>query len=349
MLIFTNRSLTNKDDESAFGRDFITGSEQLGFATASRDPNGGWRVSQIHSQATDSEAMSGLLPLFSGAQPLLIYLHGNNNSPAKCFERCDELERLYKLPVVAFSWASEGFMPDGNPLPGLSGNSPIGEPDLDGVTAANRSEGPIQTKIRRYRQAKTNAQDSVDAVARFLRLLATARLSANRQPFTIAAHSLGAHLLQYSMELSTATEAVGTAQNVALLAACVRASGHKEWLAKLRVKGQVFVTFNQADLVLFGARIADGNQIKLGAEPGTDLLQSKAVRYISFSHAQVEPGGHHYFVNDRMPAKALKLFTRIFSGEADIQAGEFPRKIYPVGCDDDGLTCYMAAPDREPG
>jgi hypothetical protein len=349
MLIFTNRSLKNQNDESAFGRDFVTGSDQLGFATATRNPNGDWRVNQVHSQASDSDAMSALLPLFTGEQPLLVYLHGNNYSPSKCFERCAKLEQLYKLPVIAFSWASEGFLPDGSPLPGLTGNPAIGQSDLGDVTVANRSEGSIQTKIRTYHQAKTNAQDSVDAVARFLRLLATARLSANRQVFTIAAHSLGAHLLQYSMEVPTATEAVGTAQNVALLAACVRASGHKEWLARLRVKGQVFVTFNQDDLVLFGARIADGNQIKLGAEPGADLLQSKSVRYISFSHAEVEFGGHHYFVNDRMPAKAQKLFTRIFRSEPDIQAGEFPRKVYPVGCDADGLTCYMAAPDREPG
>lgn len=45
-----------------------------------------------------------------------------------------------------------------------------------------------------------------------------------------------------------------------------------------------------------------------------------------------------------MPKKTKALFTRIFSSSRDIAPDAYPRQVYPVGCDADGLTCYMAVP-----
>ncbi|WP_457337563.1 alpha/beta hydrolase [Rhizobacter sp. P5_C2] len=345
MLIFTNRVVNMAGDESAFGRSFEPAGTHLGFASVSGLAQGGaWTVSNANNDASDVDALNALLPLFSGARKVLVYLHGNNNTPAACFERCAKLEALYGFETIGFSWASEGFLSDGSELPGVEGGNAGDETDLAKVKASNRTEGAIQRKIRRYRQAKTNAQESVDALARFLRLLGTARLHANIQPFTLAAHSLGAHFLQYTLDVPGAGESMGTAHNVALVAACVRAAGHRDWLDKMRPKGQVFVTYNKGDSVLFGAYIADGSQFKLGTDPGPELLQSRAVRYVSFSNASVGFGGHGYFVLDKMPKKALRLFTRIFGSQRDIEIDEYPRQVYPVGCDEDGLTCYMAKP-----
>lgn len=347
MLVFTNRMLSGNTDESAFGRSFVPGSGRLALATVERAGQGasaGWNVSQADDDVDDADALHALLPLFQGARRLLVYLHGNNNTPAACFERCSRLRSLYDLEVVGFSWASEGYLPDGSELPSLAIGPPGDERDLGRVSAANRTEPAVQRKIRRYHQAKTNAQDSVDALARFLRMLGTARLYANAHPFSIAAHSLGAHLLQYGLEVPGAGESVATAHNVALLAPCTRASGHRDWLERIRPKGQVFVTYNRGDSVLFGASIADGGQSKLGTDPTAELLQSASVRYVCFTNAKVGLGGHAYFALDDMPKKSLKLFGRIVGSARDLQPGEHPTRIYPVGCDADGLTCYMALP-----
>jgi len=217
---------------------------------------------------------------------------------------------------------------------------------LKSVKPSNRTEGKIQRTIRRYHQAKTNAMDSVDALARFLRLAATARLYANRQPATVSAHSLGAHFLQYSLEIVGSMESLSAAQNVVLLAPCTRAAGHKEWLSKVHPKGQVFVTFNAEDAVLFGAFVADGSQMKLGVEPGSDLLDSRAVRYVSFTRAAMTFGGHRYFVAEsgqKLQKRALKLFGRMFRSLPDFELSEHPNDVY-LSCDADRLTCYMAAP-----
>jgi len=345
MLIFTNRTMSGSSNESAFGTSFNQGSERLGLASVKKAGGGSWAVSDADDDVDDADSMRALLPRFQGSRPVLVYLHGNNNTPAKCFERCAKLESLYNVEVIGFSWPSEGYLPDGNALPGVDGAIRDGdENDLGGVTQKNRTKSGIQSKIWRYHQAKTNAQHSVDALARFFRMLGAARLYANLQPFTLAAHSLGAHFLQYSLDVSGAGEAVATAQNVALLAPCVRAGGHRDWLSSVRPKGQVFVTYNKGDTVLAGARIADGNQVKLGAEPSGDLLRAPYVRYISFTNGEVGAWGHGYFVNSGMPKKMKKLFGRVFSSERDLQGDEYPRQVYLVGCDEDGLTCYMGAP-----
>lgn len=344
MLVFTNRDVSGPADASAFQRSFTPGGQRIAVASVARDTSNRWALSRIDSDVTDRDAPDLLLPLFGGTRPVLVYLHGNSNTPATCFSRCAALEAEYGVEVVGFSWASEGFQCDGSPLPMLAApDLPPEELELAGVKPSGRADGPGQQLARRYRQSKMNAQDSVEALAKFLRMVATARLISNAQPFTLAAHSLGAHLLQYTLELPGASEAIGTAQNVVLLAPCVRADGHKGWVHQLRPKGRTYVTFNKADHVLFGACVADGRkQGKLGADPGAELLHGPGFRYISFSNAQTGAGGHRYFV-EGLTGESRRLFGRLFRSEADLQPGEPERKVYPAGAE--GAVGYMALPD----
>jgi hypothetical protein len=346
MLVFTNRDVDTGAGASAFQRSFAPGGHRVGVAAASRDGAGKWQLSGIDDDVTERDALDLLLPLFRGARPVLVFVHGNGNTPQQDFTRCLQLEAEYNAEVVGFSWPSEGFLADGSALPRLQGgDAPVEEMDLASVKPQTRGGADAQQIVRRYHQAKTNAQDSVDALALFLRLVATARLISNAQPYTLAAHSLGGHLLQYTLEVSGASESVGTAQNVVLLAPCVRADGHTGWLHQLRPKGRTYVTFNKGDNVLFGALVADGGkQQKLGADPGMAILHGPGFRYISFSNAQAGLGGHRYFL-DGLTTESRRLFSRLFRSEADLQQGEPDRKIYPVGCEPDGSIGYMALPD----
>lgn len=352
MLVFTNRDIQDATNATAFTRRFQPGADTIGCAAVARQ-GAGFALHSLQATMSDADAVQRLVPLFQGSKPVLVYLHGNGNTPSACFERCARLAEIYDVELVGFSWPSEGYLSSGDDLPNLSPPEPS-EPDQDdesslaGISASNRKEGWAARKIRRYRQAKLNAQDSVDALARFLRLVATARLYANQQRLSIAVHSLGCHFLQYAIETESASESLAAAHNIALLAACCRAAGHETWVRKLAPKGRVFITYNQGDSVLFGAYIADGGQTKLGVEPGVRLVDPR-VRYVSFTNAPVGLGGHRYFVRDAgkdVPKAARKLFSRMFRSERDIQddQGEPARKVYPVGCDADGSTCYMGPP-----
>jgi hypothetical protein len=354
MLIFTNRKTQTAADPSAFTRQFQPGSEALALASVLRQGTG-FGLTGLQAQLKDDDAMQALVPVFQGTKPVLVYLHGNNNSPTACFERCARLAEVYDVEVIGFSWPSEGYLSSGVELPNLPALTRANEDDeggdeaLAGVKRSNEKESWVERKLRRYRQAKTNAQESGDALARFFRLVAAARLYANQQRLTIAAHSLGCHFLQYTIETESASESLAAAHNIALLAACCRASGHESWVKKLQPKGQVFVTYNQGDLTLFGAFIADGSQTKLGTEPGGRLVDPK-VRYLSFTNAQVGFGGHGYFVadaGDKVPKRLKNVFLRVFRSERDINTdqGEYPRQLYAGGCDADGSTCYLKDPN----
>ncbi|CAN7383042.1 alpha/beta hydrolase [Variovorax sp. LjRoot178] len=351
MLIFTNRDMNGGTNESALGTSFKQGSERLGLAVVRRSGKR-WSVSAADTDVDDADSKKALLPLFKGERPVLVYVHGNNNTPAKCFERCAKLEALYDVEVIGFSWPSEGYLPDGKLVPDVDPKEMDGnEDELSAVEGANRKESKIQSKIYRYHQAGLNGKHSADALARFLRMIGAARLDANKQPYTAAAHSLGAQFLQYTIDIPGAAESIATAQNVALLAPCVRAVGHREWLAKIRPNSQLFVTFNDGDSVLAGASIADNGltgdtQLKLGTDPTTDRFKVPYLRYISCSNAKVGGGGHGYFVQDKMPKKMLNVFGRIFRSQRDLEAGEIDRKIYGIKGDEDGLTCYFNAPNQ---
>lgn len=344
MLIVTNRTVSGTGANAAFTRAFEPGKSLLNLARAKVGTQGQWVLKDVVSGADDARVAAALAPAFGGSRPVLLYLHGNNNTPESCFERCARLDALYDVEVIGFSWPSEGSQPDGSDLPGAANDAPGDEDELGSLDASNRNNDSLIQKARRYRQAKNNAQDSVDALARFLRLMAVARLQANAQPFSVAAHSLGGHFLQYTLDIEAAREALGASYNIALIAPCVRAAGHASWVERLRPKGRVFITYNEGDSVLFGACIVDGNQVKLGSDPGTDRVDNGVVRYVCFTASKVGFGGHGYFVYDKLAKKTRKAFARLFGSQPDIGATEYPRQVYLAGCDADGVTCYVGVP-----
>ena len=353
MLFITNRITTPAPDPSAFTTAFRPFDTALSMAEVQRGAAGGHVLDAVVPDASDDQLLQRLVPMFSGGQPVLVYLHGNNNPPGTAMERCSRLAELYGCALVGFSWPSEGFLSDGSDHPGidLTGERPA--EDLGDVRQRPQGEGWVARKIRRYHQAKQNAMQSLDATARFLRLLATAQLYVNHQPFTLAAHSLGSHLLQHTMDVGATPASLGAAQNIVLLAPCCRADSHAQWVGRLAPRGQVFVTYHPADSVLFGAWVADGQELKLGAQPG-ERLHHPRLRYISFANAPTDVGAHGYFVRDAgksMPKAAGALFGRIFNSQTDLQADELdnPRKVYRHGCDADRSTCWMGRPDASDG
>lgn len=349
MLIFTNRTVSGTGTRRELGRAFTPYADALTWAAAQAVDDKKWRLDRLTVDSDDARATAALLEVFDGGRPVLLYLHGFNNTPQACFQRCARLEALYDVNVVGFSWPSEGALSDGSDLPAAPNPDPGNEELIGDIGGRFRGEDFVRARMGLYQQAKNNAMGAVDSLARFLRLVAVARLQANAQPFSLAAHSMGVHLLQYSLALDATREALGSAFNIALVAGCARASGHKDWVPLLRPKGRVFITYNQNDTTLAGATVADGGQVKLGMAPGPERVRSGAVRYLCFSGATLDPGGHSYFAWDKLPKRSRKVFARVFGSEADLRDDEVPRKIYPAGCDPDGVTCYFALQPDGPG
>lgn len=330
MLIFTNREVSGAGSRRELGRAFKPYADALTWAVP-QAVGDRWRLDRLKVSSDDATATAALAEVFTGEQPVLLYLHGFNNTPPALFDRCTRLEALYGVSVVGFSWPSEGALSDGRDLPAASNPNPGEEELLGDIVGRYRGEDLVRERMALYHQAKSNAMGAVDSLARFLRLVAVARLQANALPFSLAAHSMGVHLLQYSLALDATREALGSAFNIALVAGCARASGHTDWVPLLRPKGRVFITYNQGDTTLAGATAADGGQIRLGMAPGPDRVNNGTVRYLCFSGATLDPGGHSYFAWANLPKHSRKVFARVFGSEPDLRDDEHPRKVYPAG------------------
>jgi hypothetical protein len=351
MLIFTNREVDlSQTDENAISASYIPLVDRLSFFSVAPKATvkTRWSVSEIFRLSTDSDAVTQISKMMKADRPVLVYVHGNNNDPAGCFGRCLSLEKQYNVNVIGFSWASEGFQPNGDDLAGVSNqkvNTDTDEDSLSSVKKSNVSEGWIQRKARRYAQAKVNAQQSSPALARFFRLVAAARLATMSQPFSVALHSLGCHFLHYTITKDGAAESLGVAQNVALIAGCTGSSKHISWVQKIRPVKRVYITYAKVDTVLAAASVIDGDT-KLGTNPGPELISDPLYRYIDFENVRgLHVGAHRYFIAEdgkKLSKESKLLFSRIFSSDLDFSENDKSlRVVYPIGCNGDRSVCYM--------
>jgi hypothetical protein len=145
------------------------------------------------------------------------------------------------------------------------------------------------------------------------------------------------------MQLNT-SESFAVAHNVALIAGCTGAAKHAHWVEKLNPVKRVYIMFTKADSVLAGATAID-RDVKLGTNPGSELLISPKYRYVDFEGAKgMIFGAHRYFVVDpdkKLSKQAEKLFRRLVSSEIDFSSDENLKVVYPVNCKADGSVCYM--------
>jgi len=351
MLIFTNRDLDATSSTASALRDVFTPFfDTLNSVEVQQAANGnGWKVSQQGPELGDEAALEKIETVLSGDKPVLVYLHGNNTAPANCFLRSQQLEAQYGVAVIAYSWTSEGFLPNGEDQAGMDLSKPKSDDDEDALadvkSREDLKEGWIARKARRYNQAKQNAQYSKDSLARFLRLVAAARLGKLKQKVSFAAHSLGCHFLHYTINEQDAEASLSAMHNVILMAGCTGAAKHTAWVGQIHPLLKVYITYTRPDAVLAAATVVDGD-LKLGTSWGDERMAGPKYRYIDFENAKkMKANAHRYFVAD--PGKPLskhakELFTRVFTSQVDFDPpAESPKVVYPVGCLADGSVCYM--------
>jgi esterase/lipase superfamily enzyme len=349
MLIFTNRQLvTTATNAQAFSDVFTPFLDTLNCADV--QPSGtGWKVSQPTVKLSNEAALKKIDAVLGGDKPVLVYLHGNNTTPEKCFLRASQIEKQYDVAVIAYSWTSEGLLPNGQDQAGMDTSRPATDEDEDALakvkTRDDLKEGWIARKARRYNQAKVNAQYSKDSLARLLRLVAAARLARLQQKVSFAAHSLGCHFLHYTINEQDAEASLSAMHNVILLAGCTGAAKHTAWVGQIHPLLKVYITYARPDAVLAAATVVDGD-LKLGTAWGDERLSAPKYRYIDFENGKKMPvNAHRYFVakpDKTLSKQATELFTRIFRSELDFDpATESPKVVYPVNCLADGSICYM--------
>ncbi|MES2515278.1 MAG: alpha/beta hydrolase [Bacteroidota bacterium] len=180
--------------------------------------------------------------------------------------------------------------------------------------------------MRPGKNIKTTCNVAPKVAIPYAQLLLQFQIYKNEHPakfktVTLFFHSMGNLLLMYDLKNDLFKQiSLKLANSVVLNAACVGETNHREWLDKLVISENIYITINHGDKNLNGAKIIFLEH-QLGERPKSDL--SKKAQYINFSNVLEKE--HNYFIIPSLLKE--KPFLKQFY--ADVFAGKIPQLNYP--------------------
>lgn len=343
MYVITNREISNEQDLKAFGDKLNSkGPNELRLLDVSRKKDNSWEVkafidalpktkikslnSKYNLGIDVDEPWYGSLELacklFSRAQKekksILIFVHGFNNDIEDVLIAADEIEKLYNVIVVPFTWPANG----GGAVSGALSYKSDKSDARASTGALNRVFGKIQTlhklltaerkKELQKRAQKKYPNNQAEAHSYFSKLME------KDCPVTLNlfCHSMGNYLLKHTLKTSESTASELIFDNINLVAADTNNAQHADWVGKLDSRMRVNIIINENDAALKASRIKPGEEqlARLGHYI-RDLNSSNAC-YIDVTHARHVGGDHIYFMGTAVKNNNAfkKLFTDIFNG-----------------------------------
>ena len=352
MFIVTNREVYDDNKRKGIERFGIKlnpkGALELRMAEASKQ-RGGWRVNILPDKLTTKLKQEVGLPtretVYAGhyvarklldkvnperaralkipgvtagtkGRNLLLFVHGFNNDMEAVLNRAHQLESLYGVEVLAFSWPANGG--------GIAGVASYKSDKRDAKTSIGALDRVFEYMektlvgfnkdaldvVRRQAQAKfpTDSEKQDRYVA---------SVAERDCPFKVSAmfHSMGNYLYKHLL-LSTSSAGTGLIfDNVVLAAADANNAEHALWVDRIRCRSRVYVTINEDDRALSVSRLKSGEdqRARLGHYPyGLDSRQGV---YVNFTDVQKVGDSHAYFESQPVTNPRIKrFFLEAFNG-----------------------------------
>ncbi|WP_317932007.1 alpha/beta hydrolase [Halioxenophilus sp. WMMB6] len=249
---------------------------------------------------------------------VLFFLHGFNNDITDIVKTAHELEKLYNVIVIPFSWPANGGGPISGTLAYLEDKSDA----RVSVDAFNRFIGRIKDfhamlteGVRQETLAVANARhpDSPEmAGVLYARLISDACVV----KLSLLCHSMGNYLFKRTLSTSETNADDLIFDNICLVAADTNREKHEDWVEKLDVNGSVYIVINENDYALKASRIKPGKQQKVRLGHSTKRLNAENATYIDVTDASHVGNEHAYFKGDSVEENnALReLFLYMFNG-----------------------------------
>ena len=250
---------------------------------------------------------------------VLVYVHGYNNDMRDVMRTAHELERLYGVIVVPFSWPANG----GGKISGTAAYLSDKDDARASATALHRAvqkmafyhrlltEG-LQRRLRA--QADTRHPDDHERAHELFSRLLGKECSTS---LNLLCHSMGNYVFKYASRPSNSSLQHLTFDNIALVAADVNNPGHAEWLENIPARNRVYVVINENDSALKWSRRKPGDeqQARLGHHL-RGLVASNAY-YLDVTRSRSVGDDHSYFKGNPVNrnARLHRLFSRIFGGQ----------------------------------
>ena len=227
---------------------------------------------------------------------ILFFIHGYNNDVEDVINTADEIEKLYEVIVVPFTWPANG----GGAISGTASYlSDKGDARVSSG-ALNRTVGKIRqlhlmlTAARKNqlleRAKKKHADNRQAAQSYFVQLVE------KDCPVTLnlLCHSMGNYVFKNTLKTGDNTTSGLVFDNICLVAADVNNANHAQWVGQLDARKRIYVVINENDYALRVARIKPGDEQLARLGHYTRKLNSPNVHYIDVSEAKLVGTEHSY-------------------------------------------------------
>jgi esterase/lipase superfamily enzyme len=346
MYLVTNRVVSNGSTIKAFGdAPSPKGPNELRIVEVNKEDKQ-WKVSAVKDNLTPTQIkklakdydlnIDTALPwhgslkvackLFKQAKDenkaILFFVHGYNNDVDDVLRAAEQLEELYNLIVVPFTWPANG----GGAISGTASYLSDKADARASSGAFNRFVGKIQyfhtllseanlNSIKQKVEAKYEGKDNPMAAAALYSELVQ---KVCKVKINLLCHSMGNYLLKHSLMTSDNATSDLVFDNINLVAADTNNKNHANWVDSIDVRNRIHVVINEDDSALKVSRIKPGKEQKARLGHYLKSLNSEHAVYIDVTDAGEVDSEHSYYKGDAVTKNASlrALFNDLFNGNS---------------------------------
>ncbi|MBR0567479.1 alpha/beta hydrolase [Azoarcus sp. L1K30] len=260
----------------------------------------------------------------SKGRNLVFFVHGFNNNVEAVLDRAEQLEQLYGVEVLPFTWPANG-----GGVKGVVSYLSDKRDALASTGAFDRCLGKLEDILNRIHEEHVQRVEAL-ANARYANKDKPGLIDAEQWdnfftresqkwcPFSVSMmlHSMGNYLFKQLLKSTVYRGNRLLFDNVVMVAADANNENHAEWVDRIQCRGRIFITINERDSALLASRMKVGEQqlARLGHYPYK--LDSRQAVYVDFTNQPHVGSEHAYFEGDPVKNPQVKqFFDEALNGE----------------------------------
>lgn len=248
---------------------------------------------------------------------ILLYVHGYNNDMSDVIGTCLQLEKLYKVTVVPFSWPANGG--------GVTGTAAYLSDKQDARASADALNRTIEKlafyheklteggRERLKKKASAKFPDNPTAWQQYYTELLEADCKIR---ISMMCHSMGNYLLKYALTPAASPARRLIFDNIGLVAADANNEDHQKWVEALQVRNRLYIVINENDFALQWSRRKPGDEQKARLGHYLKNLVARNPYYVNVTNASWVKKEHSYFCGKPVGenSKLKNMFSAILEG-----------------------------------
>lgn len=346
MYLVTNRVIGKGDTTKVFGdTPSPKGPNELRIVEVTKEDNK-WKVSALKDELSSSEvkkiekdyhltldpsvkwhgSLEVACKVFTQAKDenksILFFVHGYNNDVNDVLKAATELEQLYGVIVIPFTWPANGggavsgtasYLSDKADARASSGafNRFVQKIQFFHTLLSKANLSEIELKVEDKYKGKNNPMAAASLYSELVDKACQVKIN-------LLCHSMGNYLLKHSLMTSDNSTSDLVFDNINLVAADANNKNHASWVDSIDVRNRIHVVVNENDAALKASRVKPGKEQKARLGHYLKSLNSQHAVYIDVTEAEEVGCEHSYYKGSSVKKNAVlkALFNDLFNGNS---------------------------------